>query len=201
MRKNFVNILLIAVAILAVSTTAFAQGKGRGGGAGGGRGAAPGGPPSGAGVDRGLGTASESSRGRSDTGLGNASTRSEGRSDAGVARARLQRENMNNANRELRQHPNLANDLHLNANDLRADYQAALAVNPNLKFGQFVAATRLANNLGARNPDITRAAILDGLANGDSLGRTLRNLGMGKDDGNLAIRRADKEIKNSKRKN
>lgn len=201
MRKNFVNIVLIAVAILAVATSAFAQGKGRGGGAGAGRGAAPAGPASGAGVDRGLGTASEASRGRSDTGLGNASTKSKGRSDAGLARARLQRENMNNANRDLRRHPNLANDLHLNANDLRADYQAALAANPNLKFGQFVAATRLANNLGARHPDITRAAILDGFANGDSLGQTLRNLGMGKDDANLAIKRADREIKNSKRKN
>ncbi|HEX6189405.1 MAG TPA: hypothetical protein VFZ40_15095 [Pyrinomonadaceae bacterium] len=56
----------------------------------------------------------------------------------------------------------------------------------------------MANNHGDRHPAITRAALLDGLANGDSLGRTLRNLGMGKDDANAAVRRAEKEIKNSK---
>jgi hypothetical protein len=108
---------------------------------------------------------------------------------------------MNNANRDLNRHPNLASDLHVNANDLRADYQAALAVNPNLTFGQFVAATRLANNLGDRHPDVTRAAILDGLIRGDSIGRTLRNLGMGKDEANAAVKRAETEIKNSKRRN
>lgn len=200
MRKNFVNTLLIAVAILAFATSAFAQGKGRGGGVGGGRGSG-GGPPAGTGVDRGIGRSSDASSGRADDGRGNASTRSEGRSDAGLERARLARENMNNANSELRRHPHIASDLHVNANDLRADYQAALAVNPDLKFGQFVAATRLARNLGDTHPDITRAAILAGLANGDSLGRTLRNLGLGKDDANAAIRRAEREIKNSKNRN
>ena len=82
-------------------------------------------------------------------------------------------ENLKGADNDLRRHPNLANDLHVNANDLRSAYRTALAANPNLTFGQFVAATRLAQNLGTRNPDITRVAILAGLANGDSLGRTL----------------------------
>jgi len=200
MRKNFVNTLLIAVAILALAASAFAQGKGRGGGGGGGRGSGGGGgQPTGVGV--GLERSSEASRGRADEGRGNASTRSNGRSDAGLERARLARENMNNANQELRRHPHIASDLHVNANDLRADYQAALAVNPDLKFGQFVAATRLQRNLGDRHPAVTRAAILAGLANGDSLGRTLRSLGLGKDDADAAIRRAEKESKNSKDRN
>jgi hypothetical protein len=77
---------------------------------------------------------------------GNASDRSNGRSDAGLDRARLASENLHAADSDLRKHPNIANDLHVNANDLRADYQIALAANPNLTFGQFVAATRLANN-------------------------------------------------------
>ena len=196
MKRNFVNILLIAVASLALATSAFAQGKGRGGGKGGGRGSG-GGQPTGSRV--GLDRSSDSSRGRADEGRGNASNRSKGRSDAGLERARLARENINNADRELRRHPRIANDLHVNANDLRADYEAALAATPNLKFGQFVAATRLANNHGDTHPAITRAAILDGLARGDSIGQTLRNLGMGKDDANLAIKRADAEIKKSKR--
>jgi hypothetical protein len=200
MKRNLFNVLLVAIAALALATTAFAQGKGRGGGVGGGRGSG-GGPPSGTGVDRGIGRSSDASSGRADEGRGNASIRSDGRSDAGLDRARLARENMNNANRELRRHPHIASDLHVNANDLRADYQAALAVNPNLKFGQFVAATRLERNLGDTHPDITRSAILAGLASGDSLGRTLRNLGLGKDDANAAVRRAEKEIKNSKSRN
>lgn len=198
MRRNFVNTLLIVVAILTVATSAFAQGKGRGGGVGGGRGSG-GGQPTGVGV--GLDRSSDASRGRADEGRGNASIRSEGRSAAGLERARRAQENMNTANRELRRHPHIASALHVNANDLRADYQAALAVNPNLTFGQFVAATRLARNLGDAHPGITRTAILAGLANGDSLGRTLRNLGLGKDDANAAIRRADREIKNSKDRN
>ena len=200
MKRNLLIGILVATASLALATSAFAQGKGRGGGSGGGKGSG-GGPPSGAGVDRGLDKSSDASGGRADVGRGNASDKSGGRSDAGLERARLAQANLENADLELRRHPRLASDLHLNANDLRADYQAALATNPNLTFGNFVAATRVANNLGGRHPAITRAAILTGLADGDSLGRTLRNLGMGKDDANAAVKRAEAEIKNSKRQN
>jgi hypothetical protein len=198
MKKNLLVGVVIAIAAVALTTSAFAQGRGRGGGVGGGRGSG-GGQPTGVGV--GLDRSSDASRGRADEGRGNASIRSDGRSDTGLERARLARENMNNANRELRRHPHIASNLHVNANDLRADYQAALAVNPNLTFGQFVAATRLERNLGGTRPGVTRTAILAGLANGDSLGRTLRNLGLGKDDANAAVRRAEREIKNSQRRN
>lgn len=201
MKKTLLSALIITIALaFAFTTSVSGQGRGRGAGGGGGRGASPSGPPSGVGVDRGLGRSSDASMGRSDEGRDNASTRSGGRSDAGLERARIASDNLRAADNDLRRHPNLANDMHVNANDLRADYQAALAVNPNLKFGQFVAATRLAANLGDRNPDITRAAILNGLANGDSLGRTLRNLGLGKDEANAAVKRVETEIKNSKRR-
>ena len=192
MRRNLLlvinAILIAAIFATAMTTNAAAQGRGRGGGVGGGRG-------SGGGHATGVGV------GNADRGRANSSDKSNGRSDAGLERARLAKENMNNANRELRRHPNLANDLHVNANDLRADYQAALAVNPDLNFGHFVAATRLARNLGGRHPAITRSAILAGLANGDSLGRTLRNLGLGKDEANAAVKRAEREVKESKRRN
>src|SRR5438034_8864647 len=158
--------------VIATASNASAQGKGHGGG-GGGRGASPGSPPSGVGVDRGIGRSSDASMGRADAGRGNASDRSKGRSDAGLERARRASENLKAADDDLRRHPDLANDLRVNANDLRAGYQAALATNPNLTFGQYVAATRLARNLGDTNPNITRAGILAGLANGDSIGRTL----------------------------
>jgi hypothetical protein len=109
-------------------------------------------------------------------------------------------DNRRNADRELREHPAIADAVHVNANDLRSGYQTALATNPDLKFGQYVAATRLAQNLGTRFPSITRDAILTGLANGDSLGRTLRNLGLSSDEADSAKKQAEREIKQAKNK-
>lgn len=191
--------ILIACSIAFVITPAT-MAQGRGHGAGGSRGASPGGPPSGVGVDRGIGTSSDSSMGRADTGRGTASDRSNGRSDAGLERARMASENLRSADSDLRKHPNIASDMHLSANDLRAGYQSALLANPRLSFGNYVAATRLARNLGGRNPMITRDAILAGLARGDNLGRTLQNLGLSKDHAKAEIKRADFQIKESKRK-
>jgi hypothetical protein len=107
-------------------------------------------------------------------------------------------QNLHDADNDLRHHPNIASDMHVNANDLRAGYQAALVTNPNLTFGNYVAATRLAQNLGRRNPAITRAAILAGLANGDSIGKTLRNLGLTSDEAKAAKKRVESQIKESK---
>ena len=188
---------IICVFVLSLTTSAFAQGRGRGGGGGRGSGNS-GGPPPGAGVDRGVGNASSRSNGRSDEGLRTASERSKGRSDAGHERARLASNNLRNADRELREHPRLANALRVNANDLRAGYQAALATNPELKFGQYVAATRLEQNLGPRFPNVTRQAILDRLAAGDSIGEALHHLGLGSNEANAAKKQAEREIKAAK---
>src|SRR3989442_2921600 len=182
------GIALTCLFVLGINIVASAQGRGRGGGApagGQGRGT---GQPSGVGVDRGLGTASGRSGGRSDQGLGNASDRSNGRSDDGLARARA---NSLRADQELRDHPGLAEHLGINPNDLRTQYQAALANNPNLKFGQFVAANVVARSLGATNSNITTAAILNGLADGNSIGRTLQDLGLNSD----AAKEAEKQAK------
>src|SRR5882724_12719617 len=189
-------VAMVSLFVLSLTATALGQGKGGGGGRGAGGGASnAGGPPAGVGVGRGLGNASDRSNGRSDDGLRNASDRSNGRSDAGLDRARLAADNRREADKELREHPGVANTLHVNANDLRSGYQAALAVNPNLKFGQYVAATRLAQNLGSRFPNITRNAILAGLASGRSIGQTLHDLGLSDHEASDAKKRADKEIK------
>lgn len=179
---------LVCLLVVGLATSAFAQGRGRGGGGGRGSGGGSGigkagGPPPGVGVDR---------------GIDNASKRSGGRSDQGLERARVARNNLRQADEDLRNHPGIARTLHTNANDLRSGYQAALAGNPNLKFGQFVAATRLAQNLGSRNRGITREAILAGLASGNSLGRTLQDLGLSEREANEARKRADREIKRNK---
>jgi len=188
------RLILLSLLVLVLATGAFAQGRGRGGGGGGGRGSG-GGPPAGVGVDRGLGNASSRSGGRSDDGLSNASTRSNGRSDAGLERARHASSNLRRADDDLNDHPGLPRALHTNANDLRAGYQAALATNPELTFGNYVAATRLGQNLGSRFPGVTRDAILSGLASGRSLGETLRDLGLSSDESKAARKRAEAEIK------
>jgi len=192
--------VVLTILVLTLATGAFAQGHGRGGGVGGGRGSGSG-PPSGVGVDRGIGNASTRSGGRSDDGLGNASTRSNGRSDAGLDRARLARDNMRHADDDLQDHPNLPRALHTNANDLRAGYQAALATNPNLSFGNYVSATRLGQNLNRRFPNITRDAILNGLASGRSLGQTLQDLGLSSDESKAARKQAEAEIKAARKNN
>jgi hypothetical protein len=197
MSKLFLGSLLVLTLAIGV----FAQGKGHGGGMGGGRGSGVGGPPPGAGVDRGLGNASNRSGGRSDDGLSNASTRSNGRSDDGLDRARQASSNLRHADDDLRDHPNLPHALHTNANDLRSGYQAALATNPNLTFGNYVAATRLGQNLNARFPNITRDAILNGLASGRSLGQTLQDLGLSSDEAKDAKKQADRDIKAARKNN
>jgi len=193
------KLVFVSLLVLTLATGVFAQGKGHGGGMGGGRGSG-GGPPSGVGVDRGLGNASTNSGGRSDSGLGNASTRSNGRSDDGLDRARRASSNLHHADDDLRDHPNLPQALHTNANDLRSGYQAALATNPDLTFGNYVAATRLGQNLNARFPNVTRDAILNGLASGRSLGQTLQDLGLSSDEAKDAKKEADREIKAARKK-
>jgi hypothetical protein len=191
--------LLTTLIVISLTASVFAQGRGRGGGGAGPGAGNAGGPPPGAGVDRGLGNASSRSNGRSDDGLGTASDRSNGRSDAGLDRARIASENLDRGDRDLRNHPGIADTLHMNANDLRAGYQTALVTNPNLKFGQYVAATRLAQNLGGRFPAVTQAAILAGLAEGNSIGRTLQDLGLSSNEANEAKKQADREIKKSRK--
>src|SRR5213595_2660121 len=198
MKTKVLTILVVACASLFfMQGMVSAQGRGRGQG-GPPAGTPRGGPPSGVGVDRGIGTSSDRSNGRADTGRDIASDRSNGRSDAGLDRARLREQNSRQADKDLRDHPGMAANLHTTANDLRSGYRTALLANPNLKFGQYVAATRLAANLGARNPNITSNAILAGLAAGKSIGQTLQDLGISKQAAKDAEKRADREIKDAK---
>jgi hypothetical protein len=202
-RLSIFKLVLFSFLVVTLSLSVMAQGKGRGGGSGGGRGSGSGhagGPPPSAGVERGIGNSSARSEGRSDKGRENASVKSGGRSDAGLERARIASSRLRDADRELRDHPNMARHLHLNANDLRAGYQTALLTNPELKFGHYVSATRVSQNLGSRHPNITRDAILDGLASGRSLGRTLQDLGLSDREASDVRRRAEREIKEAKKK-
>lgn len=186
----------------------YAQGRSGGrpaGTGGGGRPAGvgnPGGAPGGIGVDRGLGTASGRSGGRSDGGLGNASTRSNGRSDNGIDRARLASQRVNSlSDNELNRYRGISRKLGTTPEEMRDRFEAALLTNPDLKYGQFVAAHVVSDNLGTRFPNITAANILLGYENGDSLGRSLQNLGMTKQQSKDAERLAEERIKEAKKSN
>lgn len=198
--RNGAYTVSLCLLVLLLATSAFAQGKGKGGGGGrgGGGGSSAGGPPAGRGVDRGIDTSSSKSGGRADDGRGNASDKSNGRSDAGLERARRASSNMRRADDDLRNHPGIPRALHTNANDLRAGYQAALLQNPDLKFGHYVSATRLGQNLGSRFPGITRDAILSRLASGRSLGESLRDLGLNERDEKEARKRVERELKDAR---
>ena len=206
--KTMTGLALACLLVGGLYTSASAQGRGRGNSGGGmgrgnsggvGRSGSPGMSGEG-GVDRGINTSSDRSNGRSDRGRDTASDSSNGRSDEGLNRARLASENSRRADDELRKHPGIADGVNMSANALRGQYQTALITYPDLKFGQFVAATRLEQNLSGRYPNITRAAILDGLANDRSIGQTLRDLGIGSDQAREAERRAKREIEESRRR-
>lgn len=186
---------------LGMDSNLFAQGRGGGRPAGAGRPASTG-QPTGVGVDRGLGNASSRSVGRSNDGLGTASTKSKGRSTSGIDRARLARDNANAvSDKELNRYRGLSKKLGTTPEDMRARYEAALLANPDLKYGHFVSAHVVSDNLGGRFPNITASAILLGFQDGDSLGRTLRNLGMTKDQAKVTEKNVEERINAAKKRN
>ena len=82
---------------------------------------------------------------------------------------------------------------------LESAYEAAKQANPKLTRGQFIAANVLAQNLGAKHPGITTAAILDGLKSGKSIGQTLHSLGLSASEAKEAEREADREVREAQK--
>ena len=196
-RKTLLFGAFAGLMIVFGASDVFAQGRGNGGGR-----PATAGRPAGVGVDRGIGNASTRSSGRSDSGLTNADLRSNGRSTNGLDRARLARANANAvSDTELNRYRGLSRKLGITPEEMRAKYEAALLADPDLNYGQFVAAHVVADNHGGRFPDITADAILAGYQNGDRLGRILRNLGMTKDQAKIMEQDAKMKMDNAKRRN
>ncbi|HSI88715.1 MAG TPA: hypothetical protein VK918_06635 [Pyrinomonadaceae bacterium] len=205
--KNMILSTAIAIGltmILGAASTIDAQGRGGGRPAGAGppagAGNQGGGPPAGMpGVDRGLGTAAGRSEGRSTIGLGRASDNSGGRSDTGIDRAHRARHNADSINdNEINRYRGLAKRFGSTPEEMRALYQTALMTNPDLRFGNFVSAYVVADSLGGRFPNITAEAILLGYENGDSLGRTLQNLGMTKEQAKTAESNAKMSMRDAR---
>ena len=203
---KFSKLLLFSAMVLVLSVAGVnAQGRGGGnrGGGGGGMGGGMGGgrPTTSPGIDRGINMSSDRSMGRSDNGRGTASDRSNGRSDNGMNTARNASANRSHGNApsdsELPKFNGISKKLGTTPADLRTAYQAALATNPDLKFGEFVSANVVASNLNRRFPNVTTSAILLGLQNDRSLGQTLRDLGVGSDAAKTAMKNAKEEIRDS----
>lgn len=204
---TFAGVALALLLALGINSSIAAQGRGNGGGGrpsgnpgnGGGAGMGRG---NGGGVDRGINTSSDRSNGRADRGRDTASERSNGRSDDGMNRARAGGMNRNTpSENELNRYRGIARKLNTTPENLRAQYETALAANPDLKFGQFVAANMVAGNLNSRFPNVTTAAILSGLQNGDSIGETLQDLGVGKDEAKEIEKQNKREMKAAKKQN
>jgi hypothetical protein len=78
---------------------------------------------------------------------------------------------------------------------LQYAFETARAANPKLSRGNFIAANVLADNLGARHPNITTQAILSGLQSGESVGQTLQSLGLSASEAKQARRAANNDTK------
>jgi hypothetical protein len=89
----------------------------------------------------------------------------------------------------------VARKLNTTPQALQSAFERARLTNPRLSRGNFIAANVLADNLGARRPNVTTAAILSGLQNGSSIGQTLQSLGLSKAEVKEARRAADRRVR------
>lgn len=188
-RLLFVAFTMVFAFVLAADLSVYGQGRGRGGG---------GGRPAGAGNMSGMGGMHGNSGdpfGRSD--------RTTGRGSSGIEHARNPANDrvraMRNApdTNELNRYRGISKKLGTTPEALRAQYIAAATLNPDLKFGQFVSANVVADNLHSRYPNVTTSSILTRLANGDSLGQALKALRVDGATAKRAQKDAEQRIKDS----
>ena len=112
-----------------------------------------------------------------------------------IRRERARQERHREADEEMRRNPAIAERLSMTPEEVRAFYQEALEANHELRFGQFVAAHRLAHHLGARHPNVTPEAILSGLAQRKNLGRILQDLGVSSQESRDTRQTVEREMR------
>lgn len=190
--------IIFAVFFVGAGSDIHAQGKGKG------KPASPG-SSSGGGSNRGVGNSDDRGKAGSPGAQNSSSDTSAGTGSGkgGAAdRTRIAKEKASKiSDSELNRYRGVSKKIGTSPEKMRAYYESALLTNPNLKYGNFVAANVIADNMQDRHPGITSDAILAGLARGDSIGQTLQNLGLSKDEANRAKRRADDQIKVAKNRN
>jgi hypothetical protein len=83
----------------------------------------------------------------------------------------------------------------MSGESVRDWYEREKQLNPDLTYGNFVAANMLSKNLGSRHPGITTETILGGLHRGDSIGQTLKNSGVNDNEIRSEKKRLKKDMK------
>jgi hypothetical protein len=94
----------------------------------------------------------------------------------------------------------IARKLNTTPDALQSSFERARLTNPRLSRGNFIAANVLADNLGARRPNVTTAAILSGLQDGKSIGQTLQSLGLSQAEAKEARRAANLRVKDGEQR-
>ena len=189
LKDSFLALVVVMLLGSAAAVTVSGQGRGRGGGQGNG-----GGPPStsNAGWNRGISASDATSNARTSNGRDNASDKSKGSSDDHVRQVAKDRKMNGN---ELNRYRGIARRLNTTPEKMHSLYLTASKLNPNLTFGQFVAANTVANNLNSRYPGVTANSILLGLQNGRSIGQTLKSLRVEPGVADRAEKEAKQQIK------
>lgn len=183
---SFAGIALVFVFVLGMETVASLQGRG-GGGQGMGR---PGGGPGSSGVP------GDRSAARPDR--GNANGNYNAPPDNANGRPRRGHDNGNGNSNGTRDNTNLTPRFealytrlgYSSASALQTAYEAS-----GVKFGQFVAARVISNNLSATHPTVTSDAIISGIKSGKTLIQTLEDLGLTESEARAAERDARKALK------
>ena len=188
-KQSPIAVFAVVLFILSATMAANAQGRGRGGGQGN-----SGGPPSSsnAGGNRGNSASDMRSNGRNSDGRDNASDNSKGHSDDHVRQVAKDR---NMTSNELNRYRGISKKLGIAPEKLHSIYLTESKLNPNLTFGQFVAANTVSHNLNSRYPGVTTGAILLGLQNGRSIGQTLKTLRVEPGVADGAEKEAKRQIK------
>lgn len=169
MKKNLIGLILGLGLIFAVSSDAFAQGRGRGGGGGNGN------------------------------GRGNSGTVTRGNSgNDNINRSRNDRNdkinnNRGNTNAQNNRYEGLSRKTGMSSQSLRKWYESQRELNPDLTYGQFVAANMIARN----HQGISAQTILNGLENGSSIGQVLQDQGWNKNQIKSERKRIKKNVKDA----
>jgi hypothetical protein len=152
------------------------------------------------GQGRGKGNSGNINRGNSDTrgGKSNDDLWDNDRNRRNSGRTNNSRRDNVNKTDNLNRYNGLSKRTGIAPEKLQSWYQSERTLNPDLTYGQFVAANMIAENRGSRYPQLTTEAILSGLRKGESLGQTLKNLGLRGSDYDREKKRVKNEIKRLK---
>lgn len=173
-------VMAVMILFLAAAGSAFSQGKGKG--------------------STSRGNSSSTSRGNtSTTDRGNINRgRSDDRRDddrrgANERRGKSDNADLGGSNRFR----GLSKKTGVSQDDLRNRFETERALNPDLTYGQFVAAHMIAGN-NKNNRNISTGGILSGLRNGDSIGETLHRSGFSDSQIKAERKRLKKLMKDDK---